>query len=138
MFGKNIRIVPKLKVDPEVLNYIFINFNAFSQNANNPEFRDNLLEIDILCHFDQWQMKDFELRPFKIAAEIDSMLNNKRLTGIGKLNFVGAEKLMENDEFGGLCLMYRAVHGEEDRKHMPNPNDDEKVIENFDAIFNNQ
>jgi hypothetical protein len=28
-------------------------------------------------------MKDFALRPYKIAGEIDSMLNKKRLTGIG-------------------------------------------------------
>ena len=136
LFGKNIKLVPKLYVDGSVLNYVIVSFNNFSPNDTNPEFRDNIIEFDIICHFDQWQMKDFELRPFKIAAEIDSMLNNKRLTGIGKLNFVGAEKLMENDEFGGLCLIYRAVHGEEDRKYMPNPNDDEKMIENFDAIFN--
>jgi len=31
-----------------------------------------------------------QLRPYKIAAEIDSMLNNKRLTGIGKIDFLGA------------------------------------------------
>jgi hypothetical protein len=32
--------------------------------------------------------------------------------------------------------MYRAVHGEEDKKNMPNPLDEEAFIENFDAIFN--
>jgi hypothetical protein len=30
------------------------------------------------------------LRPYKIAAEIDSMFNDRYLTGIGKLEFVGA------------------------------------------------
>ena len=32
--------------------------------------------------------------------------------------------------------MYQAVHGEEDKKFMSNPNDEEQFIENFDAIFN--
>jgi hypothetical protein len=32
--------------------------------------------------------------------------------------------------------MYQAVHGEEDKKFMTNPNDEEQFIENFDAIFN--
>jgi hypothetical protein len=92
-------------------------------NATNPEFRDNIIEFDIICHFDSWQMKDFELRPYKIAGEIDSMFNNKHLTGIGKLEFLGANQMILTDEFAGLCLMYRAVHGEEDKKNMPNPAD---------------
>jgi hypothetical protein len=32
--------------------------------------------------------------------------------------------------------MYKAVHGEEDKKHMPNPMNEEDFIENFDAMFN--
>jgi hypothetical protein len=66
-------------------------------------------------------MRDFELRPYKIAAELDSMFNGKHLTGIGTLEFVGANQIAENDELGGLCLLYKAIHGEEDRQKMPNP-----------------
>jgi hypothetical protein len=32
--------------------------------------------------------------------------------------------------------MYQAIHGEEDKKHMPNPADEKEFRENFDAIFN--
>ena len=32
--------------------------------------------------------------------------------------------------------MYRAVHGEEDKKNMLNPMDEEDMIENFDFMFN--
>jgi hypothetical protein len=90
LFGKNIKIVPKLYVDNSVLNYIIVSFDNFTTNRTNPEFRDNIIEFDIICHFDQWSLKDFQLRPYKIAAEIDSMLDGKRLTGIGKLEFLGA------------------------------------------------
>jgi hypothetical protein len=76
MFGKQIKIVPKLYVDGSVLNYMIISFDNFTRNGTNPEFRDNIIEFDIICHFDQWHMKDFELRPYKIAAELDSMFNN--------------------------------------------------------------
>ena len=136
MFGKNIKIIPKLYVDNSVLNYIIISFDNFTKNATNPEFRDNIIEFDIICHFDQWQMKDFQLRPYKIAGEIDSMFNEKHLTGIGTLKFLGANQMILSDEFAGLCLMYSAVHGEEDKKFMPNPNDEEQFINNFDAMFN--
>ena len=136
LFGKNIKIIPKLQIDKEVLNYLIISFDNFTMNGSNPEFRDNIIEFDIICHFDQWQMKDFQLRPYKIAGEIDSMFNEKHLTGIGTLKFLGANQMILSDEFAGLCLMYSAVHGEEDKKFMPNPNDEEQFIENFDAMFN--
>ena len=87
LFGKNIKIVPKLTVDKSVLNYIIVSFDNFTPSGN-PEFRDNIIEFDIICHFDQWNLKDFALRPYKIAAEIDSMFNGKHLTGIGELNFL--------------------------------------------------
>ena len=138
LFGKNIKIVPKLYVDGSVLNYIIISFDNFTTNNTNPEFRDNIIEFDIICHFDQWHMKDFELRPYKIAAELDSMFNGKHLTGIGELQFLGANQMILTDEYAGLCVMYQAVHGEEDKKKMPNPNDEEAFIEHFDALFNSK
>lgn len=136
LFGKNIKIVPKLQIDKEVLNYIIIGFDNFTSNAENPEFRDNIISFDIICHFDQWQLNDFQLRPYRIAAELDSMFNGKHLTGIGELEFLGANQIILTDEYAGLCLLYQAIHGEEDKKKMPNPNDEEQFKENFDEVFN--
>ena len=118
LLGTNIKIVPKLYVDGSVLNYILINFDNFTP-SENPEFRDNTIQFDIICHFDQWNLKDYALRPYKIAGEIDSMFNLKKLTGIGYLEFMGATQIVLTDEFAGLCLMYRTVHGGEDEKYMP-------------------
>lgn len=135
LFGKNIKIVPKLYVDNSVLNYIIISFDNFTSNATNPEFRDNIIEFDIICHFDQWQLKDFQLRPYKIAAEIDSMFNDKHLTGIGKLEFLGANQMILTDEYAGLCLMYSAIHGEEDKIDMLNPHDQKQFEKEFKEMM---
>ena len=135
LIGKNIKMVPKLTVDGSVLNYIIVTFDNFTR-TENPEFRDNIIEFDIICHFDQWQMNDFQLRPYRIAAELDTMFNDKHLTGIGTLKFLGANQMILTDEFAGLCLMYSATHGEEDKKHTLNPKDEEQLIQNFDEIFN--
>ena len=137
MFGKQIKIVPKLYIDGSVLNYVIISFDNFTPNATNPEFRDNIISFDIICHFDQWQLQDFQLRPYRIAAEIDTMLNEQHLTGIGTLHFLGANQIILNDEFAGLSLMYSAIHGEEDKKNMPNPADEEQFIKDFDELYNN-
>ena len=118
LLGTNIKIVPKLYVDGSVLNYVLINFDNFTP-SENPEFRDNTVQFDIVCHFDQWNLRDYALRPYKIAGEIDSMFNLKKLTGIGYLEFMGATQIVLTDEFAGLCLMYRTVHGGEDEKYMP-------------------
>lgn len=132
MFGKNIRNLPKLYIDKDVLNYIVISFDNFTPNGDNPEFRDNTIEFDIICHYDQWQLDDsFQLRPYRIVAELDSMLDKKHLTGIGQLNFVGAQQIILTDEFAGLCLLYDTIHGGEDKKYMPNPADEQMFIEDY-------
>lgn len=136
LFGKNIKIVPKLYIDGSVLNYIIISFDNFTPNATNPEFRDNIISFDVICHFDQWHLKGFQLRPYKIAAELDSMFDGKHLTGIGNLEFLGANQLVINDEFAGFTLMYQVIHGDEDKKNLPNPIENEKFIKEFNKIWN--
>lgn len=136
LFSKNIKIVPKLYIDGSVLAYVIITFDNFTPNATNPEFRDNIVSFDIICHFDQWDLNDFKLRPYKIAAEIDTMFNNKHLTGIGELQFLGANQIILTDEFAGLSVMYAAIHGEDDKKHMLNPQEQAEYNIDFNKLFN--
>ena len=139
MFGKQIKIVPKLKVDAPEFCYIIISFDNFTPNMTNPEFRDNIISFDIICHFDQWNLGNFALRPYKIAAEIDSMLNRKRLTGIGTVEFLGASQIVLSDEFAGLTLMYQTIHGYdgEDSKYALDPKEQVNINQNWDNIYNN-
>jgi hypothetical protein len=137
IFRNNIKRVPKLHIDNSVLNYIFIQFDHFATNETNPEFRDNIIEFDIVCHVDQWELKDFQLRPFRIAAELDSMFDKQDLTEIGKLEFIGASIIIPNSEFAGICLLYRSVHGGEDKIGMPNPEDEELFVKDFNDFLNN-
>jgi hypothetical protein len=78
------------------------------------------------------------LRPYRIAAELDSMLDKKKLTGIGKIEFLGANQIILTDEFAGLCLMYRTYHGEEDKKKMPNPAEQEEFEDDFKDMIDAQ
>ncbi len=135
LFGKNINIVPKLYVDGSVLNYIIVSFDNFTGNATNPEFRDNIISFDIVCHFDQWHLGNFKLRPYRIAAELDGMLNGKHLSGIGTLEFLGCNQIILNDEFGGLSLMFLAIHGEDDK--VLHPDTPEIMKEAFEELYKN-
>ena len=126
----NIKIVPKITVDNVEYNYLLINFNNFIESSN-PEFRDNVIEFDIVCHLENWQLKDFQLRPFKIAAELDYMFNKKRLTGIGLLQFLSAQEKVLSDEYAAVCLKYIAYHGGEDKYHNVSPKHEEQLQKDF-------
>jgi len=97
LIHKHIRLVPKLDITQDCPIFVVITFDNFVPNAKNPEFRDCTISFDILCHPDHWNLGNFQLRPYKIAGEIDGMFNKKKMTGIGELQFLGANNLVLND-----------------------------------------
>ncbi len=111
-----IKTSPKLSMgeNEEVKSYILITFDNFSPNRTNDYFRDCIIEIDIICHTDYWDLEGFAIRPIKIAGYIDGILNNSKLSGIGTLNFLSCNEIVLNQELSGYCLMYSATHGNDD------------------------
>lgn len=112
-----IKLSPKIKM-PEhekVKSYIIISFDNFTENANNPEFRDCTISFDIICHTDYWVMDNYQIRPIKIIGYIDGILNKARLTGIGTLNYIGCNELILDENLSGYTLSYRAIHSSEDK-----------------------
>lgn len=114
MINNQIKIVPKLNISQTCPIYMIITLSNYTPNVLNPEFRDCSIRFDILCHPDHWNLGDFQLRPFKIAGELDRMFAGKKLTGIGELNFALGDTIVLNDELMGFALVYRAVQGSED------------------------
>ena len=112
-----IKLSPKIKM-PEhekVKSYIIISFDNFTENANNPEFRDCTISFDIICHTDYWGMDNYQIRPIKIIGYIDGILNRTKLTGIGTLNYIGCNELILDENLSGYTLSYRAIHSSEDK-----------------------
>ena len=110
-----IRLKPQIKMEEnqEVMNYIVLSFDNFTPTSNL-HYRDCVVEIDILSHIEHWDIGNFRQRPIKIMGYIDGILNECKLTGIGTLNFIGANEIVLSEELAGYCLMYRAVHGDDD------------------------
>lgn len=115
MVNKQLKIIPRLLIEEECPNYVVITMDNFSPNPLNPEFRDCTISFDIFCHPNHWNLGDFQLRPYKIAGEIDSLLNGTKLTGIGEINFLSGNNLVLDDNLMGLTLNYSAIHGIEDK-----------------------
>lgn len=112
---QQISSVPRIKIDRPEKTYLRLIYGTTVRNSTNPEFRDNTFGIDIICHYDNWDLGDFELRPYRIAGEIDSMLDKTHLTGIGELEFVSATPYIYDEEFAGVSLTYLAIRGNEDK-----------------------
>lgn len=111
-----IRIEPKLEFGQheDVKAYIIVEFNSFTPNIKNPEFRDAILDFNIICHTDHWDIGDYRLRPIKIMGYIDGVLNEARLAGIGTLQFLGANEVVLDENLSGYLLRYAAIHGTDD------------------------
>ena len=111
-----IRLSPKLTFPEheEVKSYLLISFNNFTPNKTNPQFRDCIVHIAVICHTDCWDIGDFRIRPLKICGYIDGLLNESRLSGIGKLHFLGSNQLVLDENLSGYSLMFKAVHGSDD------------------------
>lgn len=107
-----IRLEPRVKFGEheEVRSYILLSFDNFTPNETNPEYRDCTVTFDVLSHIDQWTMDNYQLRPIKIVGFIDGILNETKLSGIGKFHFMGCNELILNEDIAGYTLMYRAVH----------------------------
>jgi hypothetical protein len=93
---------------------LIFSFDNFKPNAQNPEFRDCSVTIDVLCHTDYWDLGKFRSRPIKICGYIDGILNKARLSGIGTLQFVGCNELVLDETLSGYTLNYWAIHGTDD------------------------
>lgn len=110
-----VRIVPKIKMPEfeEVKSYILIEIDGFSPSVNT-EYRDSTITFTIISHLDNWQMDDFQLRPWMIAGYIDGILDKTELSGIGRLEFIGAQQIVFNEFLGGVILRYASYHSDAD------------------------
>ena len=111
-----LRFNPKLLLNEneEVKSYIRISFDNFRPERSNDYWRDCIVEIDIICHPEYWDLGNYRQRPIKIMGYIDGILNNSKLSGIGTLQFAGANELVLDENLAGYCLMYTATHGNDD------------------------
>lgn len=115
--NKYIITSPKIEM-PEhdnIKSFIVLSFDKFTPNNTNPEFRDCMIHIDVICHHDTWNLGNYRQRPFKILGYIDGILNRSRLTGIGELNFVGCVYQLVDDDWSFYTLTYQAIHGSDDQ-----------------------
>ena len=97
-FEKLVKVVPKVGPKETATSLIAMRVESGEINAENDEFRDFIIKIEVFVPMTQWIIKDENLRPFAILGEIQESLSGKTINGLGKiiggdfdLNFVTEE-----------------------------------------------
>lgn len=111
-----IRFTPRLEFNEheDVQSYILISYDNFTTNSANNQFRDCMINFDILCNTKQWDLQGLRVRPLMIAGYIDGILNLGKLSGVGETVFLGCNELILDQNLAGYTLSYHVVHFSED------------------------
>lgn len=112
-----IRTYPRMEMHEheEIKTVMIIQMDDFTPNFENPHFRDCTICITVLSHPEYWDLGNYRLRPLKAVGYIDGILNKARLSGIGTLNFYGCSRQIQDENWMGYTLIYRAIHGNDDK-----------------------
>ena len=111
-----IRTTPRLEFNEheDVQSYILVSYDNFTTNSKNEQFRDCMINFDILCNTKQWDLQNLRVRPLMIAGYIDGILNLGKLSGVGETYFLGCNELILDQNLAGYTLSYHVVHFTED------------------------
>jgi hypothetical protein len=85
IYNKLVRIIPNVGALENSKSLIAVYINKGTKNINNPEFKQIQLFVDVFTPYNQWIIKDSNLRPFAILGQIQKSLDNKIINGLGKL-----------------------------------------------------
>lgn len=85
VFEKLIKITPRVGPKETANSIVAIRIARGRGLAQNNEFKNVVIGIEVFVPMTQWIIKDTNLRPFAIMGEIQKSLNNKKIEGLGKL-----------------------------------------------------
>lgn len=107
LFSKIYPVPKLLYAADEAGSLLTVIFDEF-QLGGNVGYKNGTIVFNIISHIDTWRI-DGGLRPYSIANEIDTIFNNKRIAGIGKMVFDRMRFLWVNDKFSGYTLEYKII-----------------------------
>ena len=106
LLGKNIVVVPRInEEDFDRESKIALVFPYGELNDNNKEFKNLRFDVLIYTTLDTWVVNNTSLRPFMIMSEIETSLKDKRVNGIGVIEYDNFELTTLTDKLS--CYQMR-------------------------------
>ena len=85
VFGKLVKVVPRIGPHETAHSVVALRIARGRGLAQNSEFKNVVIGIEVFVPMTQWVIKDTNLRPFAIMGEVQKSLSNKKIEGLGKL-----------------------------------------------------
>ena len=85
VFGKLVKIIPRVGPKETAHSVVVLRIARGRGLAQNNEFKNVYISLEVFVPMTQWIIKDTNLRPFAIMGEIQKSLNGKKIEGLGKL-----------------------------------------------------
>ena len=106
VFEKLVKIVPRVGPKETAHSIVAVRVARGQGLAQNNEFRNVTIGVEIFVPLTQWIIKDSNLRPFAIMGEIQKSLNGKKIEGLGKM--VGGDFTLNflTEEIGAYEQMF--------------------------------
>lgn len=109
IYEKLIKIIPRVGPHETATSIVSIRVESALRNRANTEFNNITLKIEVFVPLTQWFIKEENLRPFAIMAEILNSLNNKVIDGMGRME--GGDFLLNflTDEISAFEMTFSFV-----------------------------
>lgn len=85
IFEKLVKIVPRVGPKETAHSIIAVRVARGQGLAQNNEFRNVIIGVEVFVPLTQWIIKDTNLRPFAIMGEVQKSLDGKKIEGLGKM-----------------------------------------------------
>lgn len=107
LMNKQIRCIPLLTAeDQSTTSKIVIIFDEGSVSSINPDNESLSLIINIYCPFKEWLITGYQLRPFAIMAAIRETIQDRRINGLGEIQYRGFSLSTLTEEMGSYSMRF--------------------------------
>lgn len=106
IYNKIIKVVPRIGYKENSQSMVTMRVVRGRSNPGNDEFRDFEIDVEVFVPLTQWFIKDSNLRPFAIMGEIHRSLNNKTISGLGKMKGGDFQVNFLSDEICSYEMVY--------------------------------
>ena len=107
IFNHYIKVVPLLlEEDMSTKSKIVIFFEEGQPDMGNKDHESIVLLINIYCPFKEWLITGDNLRPFALMSEVRKSLQDKRLNGLGEIQYHSFDLATLTEEMGCYSLRF--------------------------------
>lgn len=100
---KNINLTPKVPIAENVTSsFVNIYVDDYVPSNRNRGFSGLVVEIDVLCHLNNWVLDDSGIRPYRICLELKKLIESANISqAFSLVEMIEMKKYPFSDDYHG-------------------------------------